>query len=123
MVLEVGKKNKCFGLVLVWKWKLETSGLINHFAYENVLVMCLENVSRTSRTKLGLVEKRWCVLLFSAVMTGATRQASCYSPWQACPEATRHELARASSTASEGCDPWLVSPPARHQRAMASSGL
>ncbi|KAK2396514.1 hypothetical protein QL285_058164 [Trifolium repens] len=45
-------------------------------AYENGLFLCLEKVLGTDRSKLGLVGKRWCVLPFSAVMTGVTRQAS-----------------------------------------------
>ncbi|KAK2366580.1 hypothetical protein QL285_079944 [Trifolium repens] len=82
-------------------------------AYENGLLLCLEKVLGTDRIKLGLVGKRWCVLLFSAVMTGATRQASVNSlgrasqamnspgraPQRARPvfsDFTRHQLARAS---------------------------
>ncbi|KAK2366866.1 hypothetical protein QL285_080202 [Trifolium repens] len=42
-------------------------------AYENGLILCLEKVLGTNRIKLGLVGKRWCELLFLAVMTGATR--------------------------------------------------
>ncbi|KAK2355707.1 hypothetical protein QL285_093093 [Trifolium repens] len=82
-------------------------------AYENGLFLCLEKVLGNDRIKLGLVGKRWCVLLFSAVMTGATRQASVNSlgrashamntpgraPQRARPvfsDFTRHQLARAS---------------------------
>ncbi|KAK2396307.1 hypothetical protein QL285_057965 [Trifolium repens] len=48
-------------------------------AYENGLLLCPEKVLGTNRIKLGLVGKRWCELLFLAVMTGATRRASVYS--------------------------------------------
>ncbi|KAK2396099.1 hypothetical protein QL285_057771 [Trifolium repens] len=82
-------------------------------AYENGLFLCLEKVLGTDRIKLGLVGKRWCVLLFSAVMTGATRQARVHSPGRASQamnspgrapqrtrpvfsDFTRHQLARAS---------------------------
>ncbi|KAK2356545.1 hypothetical protein QL285_093874 [Trifolium repens] len=82
-------------------------------AYENDLFLRLEKVLGTDRIKLGLVGKRWCVLLFSAVMTGATRQASVNSlgrasqamntpgraPQRARPvfsDFTRCQLARAS---------------------------
>ncbi|KAK2397123.1 hypothetical protein QL285_058736 [Trifolium repens] len=82
-------------------------------AYENGLFLCLEKVLGTDRIKLGLVGKRWCVLLFSAVMTGVTRQASVNSPGRASQamntpgrapqrarpvssDFTRHQLARAS---------------------------
>ncbi|KAK2402839.1 hypothetical protein QL285_052326 [Trifolium repens] len=84
------------------------------FAYENGLLLCLEKVLGTNRIKLGLVGKRWCELLSFAVMTGATRRASVYSPGRVsqamnsperAPERarpvltafTRHQLARASS--------------------------
>ncbi|KAK2402838.1 hypothetical protein QL285_052325 [Trifolium repens] len=79
-------------------------------AYENGLLLCLEKVLGTNRIKLGLVGKRWCELLSFAVMTGATRRASVYSPGRVSqamnsPERarpvltafTRHQLARASS--------------------------
>ncbi|KAK2362690.1 hypothetical protein QL285_087750 [Trifolium repens] len=83
-------------------------------AYENGLFLCLEKVLGTNRIKLGLVGKRWCELLSFAVMTGATRRASVYSPGRVsqamnsperAPERvrpvftafTRHQLARASS--------------------------
>ncbi|KAK2363137.1 hypothetical protein QL285_088149 [Trifolium repens] len=83
-------------------------------AYENGLLLCLEKVLGTNRIKLGLGGKRWSELLFLAVMTGATRRASVYSPGRVsqvmntperAPERvrpvltafTRHQLARASS--------------------------
>ncbi|KAK2368461.1 hypothetical protein QL285_081654 [Trifolium repens] len=83
-------------------------------AYENGLFLCLEKVLGTNRIKLGLVGKRWCELLFLAVMTGATRRASVYSsgrvsqamntpgraPQRVRPvftASTRCQLARASS--------------------------
>ncbi|KAK2374710.1 hypothetical protein QL285_075653 [Trifolium repens] len=82
-------------------------------AYENGLLLCLEKMLGTNRIKLGLVGKRWCELLFLAVMTGATRWASVYSPGRVsqamntpgrAPQRarhvvsafTRHQLARAS---------------------------
>ncbi|KAK2356984.1 hypothetical protein QL285_094297 [Trifolium repens] len=82
-------------------------------AYENGLLLCLEKVLGTNRIKLGLVGKRWCELLSFAVMTGATRRASVYSPGRVsqamnsperAPERvrpvftafTRHQFARAS---------------------------
>ena len=49
-------------------------------AYENGLLLCFEKVLGTNRIKLGLGGKRWCELLSCAVMTGATRRASGYSP-------------------------------------------
>ncbi|KAK2395495.1 hypothetical protein QL285_057231 [Trifolium repens] len=49
-------------------------------AYENGLLLCLEKVLGTNRIKLGLVGKWWCELLSFAVMTGATRRASVYTP-------------------------------------------
>ncbi|WJX49720.1 hypothetical protein P8452_36117 [Trifolium repens] len=83
-------------------------------AYENGLLLCLEKVLGTNRIKLGLVGKRWCELLSFALMTGATRRASVYSPGRVsqamnsperAPERirpvftafTRCQLARASS--------------------------
>ncbi|KAK2394525.1 hypothetical protein QL285_056344 [Trifolium repens] len=83
-------------------------------AYENGLLLCLEKVLGTNRIKLVLVRKRWCELLSSAVMTGATRRASVNSlgrvsqamntpgraPQRARPvfsDFTRCQLARASS--------------------------
>ncbi|KAK2369669.1 hypothetical protein QL285_082785 [Trifolium repens] len=83
-------------------------------AYENGLLLCLEKVLGTNRIKLGLGGKRWCELLSFAIMTGATRRASVYSPGRVsqvmntpgrAPERvrpvltafTRHQLARASS--------------------------
>ncbi|KAK2367185.1 hypothetical protein QL285_080498 [Trifolium repens] len=49
-------------------------------AYENGLLLCFEKVLGTNRIKLGLGWKKGCELLSCAVMTGATRQASGYSP-------------------------------------------
>ncbi|KAK2388472.1 hypothetical protein QL285_062154 [Trifolium repens] len=83
-------------------------------AYENGLFLCLEKVLGTNRIKLGLVGKRWCVLLFSVVITWCTRRARVNSPGRAsqvmnspgrAPQRarpvvsafTRHQLARASS--------------------------
>ena len=77
-------------------------------------VLCLEKVLGTNRIKLGLVGKRWCELLSSAVMTGATRRASANllgrasqvmntpgrAPQRVRPvlsDFTRRQLARASS--------------------------
>ncbi|KAK2396610.1 hypothetical protein QL285_058256 [Trifolium repens] len=84
-------------------------------AYENGLILCLEKVLGTNRIKLGLVGKRWCELLFLAVMTGATRRASVNS------------LGRASQVMNTpGRAPQRVKPVftafTRHQLARASSG-
>ena len=49
-------------------------------AYDTGLLLCFEKVLGTNRSKLGLGGKRWCELLSCAVMTGATRRASGYSP-------------------------------------------
>ena len=50
------------------------------FAYENGLLLCLEKVLGTNRIKLGLVGEKGGVSCCFAVMTGATRRASDYSP-------------------------------------------
>ena len=78
----------CLDLVLILEMKNQITCTRSNqqafgnelLAYENGLLLCLEKVLGTNRIKLGLVGKRWCELLSFAVMTGATRRASDYSP-------------------------------------------